>query len=150
MLEFLTTQLLWWHWIAFGIFLITLEIFTGTFMMLGLGLTAMLVGIVDNLFHISIEMQLSLWMILSLLSLFIWFRYFKDTNIETSGQSNYSLETEGTIEKEILPNNRGTVRFDSPVLGNTVWTATSKEKIEPNSRVKIVEIKGQLIEVAKI
>ena len=150
MLEFLTTELLWWHWIAFGIFLITLEIFTGTFMMLGLGLTAMLVGIVDNLFHISIEMQLSLWMILSLLSLFIWFRYFKDTNIETSGQSNYSLETEGTIEKETLPNNRGTVRFDSPVLGNTVWTATSKEKIEPNSRVKIVEIKGQLIEVAKI
>jgi len=150
MLEFLTTQLLWWHWIAFGIFLITLEIFTGTFMMLGLGLAAMLVGVVDNLFHISIEMQLSLWIILSILSLLIWFKYLKDNSVENSGQSNYSLETEGTIEREILPNSRGTVRFDSPVLGNTVWTATSKEKIEPNSRVKIIEIKGQLIEVAKI
>jgi len=150
MLEFLTTQLLWWHWIAFGIFLITLEIFTGTFMMLGLGLAAMLVGVVENLFHISIEMQLSLWIILSILSLLIWFKYLKDNSVENSGQSNYSLETEGTIESEILPNSRGTVRFDSPVLGNTVWTATSKEKIEPNSRVKIIEIKGQLIEVAKI
>jgi len=150
MLELLTENLLWWHWVIFGISLITLEIFTGTFMMLGLGLAAMLVGVIDNLFTTSLEIELSLWMILSILSLIIWFKYLKDQSIENSGQSNYTLDTLGSVEKEIKPNARGRVRFDSPVLGNTVWTATSKEELPLNSRVKIIEIKGQLIEVAKI
>ena len=147
MLELLSTELLWWHWIAFGLFMVTLEIFTGTFMMLGLGVAAMFVGVTDNLFKTSLETELLLWIILSILSLVLWFKYLKNPNIETSGQSNYSLETLGTVENEILANKRGSVRFDTPVLGNTTWFATSKESISEGSRVSIVEVKGQLIEV---
>ena len=150
MLEILTQQLLWWHWIVFGIFLITLEIFTGTFILLGLGLSAMLVGLIDHTFHLSIEMELTLWMMLSLLSLLVWFKFFKNQTVENAGQSNYALETQGRVEKKIESNGRGTVRFDRPLLGNTLWIATSKEAIETGSRVKIIAIKGQLIEVAKI
>lgn len=147
MIELLSTELLWWHWIAFGLFMVTLEIFTGTFMMLGLGVAAMFVGVTDNLFKTSLETELLLWIILSILSLVLWFKYLKNPNIETSGQSNYSLETLGTVEKEISANKRGSVRFDTPVLGNTTWFATSKESISEGSRVSIVEVKGQLIEV---
>ena len=150
MLEFLSNYLLWWHWIAFGIFLITLEIFTGTFIMLGLGVASMLVGASDNLFKTSLETELILWMILSVLSLVLWFKYIKDPHQESSGQSNYSLDTQGVITKTINANARGEVKFDRPVLGNTSWTATSKETIEINSRIKIIQVKGQLIEVAKI
>ena len=150
MLEFLTTNLLWWHWVVFGIFLITTEIFIGTFFMLGLGLAAMIVGVIDNLFGIGLEMELAIWMILSLISILIWFKYLKDDSVDYSGQSNYSLETEGTIEEAIIANGRGKVKFDSPVLGNTVWHATAKEAIALGSRIKIVEIKGQLIEVEKL
>ena len=150
MLETLSTQLLWWHWIAFGLILVTSEIFIGTFMMLGLGVSAMLVGAIDNLFKTSIEFELFLWIILSLLSLFLWFKYLKNPNIESSGQSNYSLDTLGVVTKAIAPNGRGEVKFDTPVLGNTTWFATSKEEIEENSRIKIVQVKGQLIEVAPL
>jgi len=150
MLEFLTMNLLWWHWVVFGIFLITLELFIGTFILLGLGLASMLVGVLDNLFQTSLELELSLWILFSILSLRVWFKYLKDPSIETSGQSNYSLETLGTIEKYIKANGRGSVHFDTPVLGNTLWTATAKENLEINTRVRIIEIKGQLIEVTKI
>jgi len=150
MLEFLTNSLLWWHWVVFGIFLITTEIFIGTFFMLGLGLAALIVGGVDNLFSLSIEMQLLLWIILSILSILIWFKYLKDESVEYSGQSNYSLETEGTVEEAIPANGRGKVKFDTPVLGNTTWHATSKEDIPTDSRIKIIEVKGQLIVVASI
>jgi len=150
MLEFLTMNLLWWHWVVFGIFLITLELFIGTFILLGLGLAAMLVGVSDNLFNTSLEMELTLWILLSILSFIIWFNYLKDPSVENSGQSNYSLETLGTIENSIVTNGRGSVSFDTPVLGNTRWTATAKENLEMNTRVRIIEIKGQLIEVAKI
>lgn len=150
MIEQLSTNLLWWHWIAFGLILVTSEIFIGTFMMLGLGVSAMLVGAIDNLFKTSIEFELFLWIILSLLSLFLWFKYLKNPNIENSGQSNYSLDTLGVVTKAIPHNGRGEVKFDTPVLGNTTWFATAKENIEENSRIKIVQVKGQLIEVAPL
>lgn len=147
MIELLSTELLWWHWIAFGLFLVTLEIFTGTFMLLGLGVAAMLVGAIDNLFKISLEQELILWIVLSILSLLLWFKYLKNPQTEDSGQSNYTLDTLGVVTKEIFHNGRGEVRFDTPVLGNTTWFATSKEDIKEGSRVSIVEVKGQLIEV---
>jgi len=150
MLEFLMNHLLWWHWIIFGIVLVTFEIFISTFLMLGLGLAAIIVGLIDNLFNISLEIQLSLWIVLSLLSIFIWFKYLKDTTIQMVGQSNYTLNMEGVIQKAILANGRGKVKFDTPVLGNTIWHATSKHDIPINSRVKIVKIQGQLIDVEKI
>ncbi|HHD81825.1 MAG TPA: NfeD family protein [Campylobacterales bacterium] len=149
MLELLSTELLWWHWIAFGLFLVTSEIFIGTFMMLGLGVAAMLVGVTDNLFKTSLETELLLWIILSILSLVLWFKYLKNPQTEDSGQSNYTLDTLGVVTKEITHNGRGQVQFDTPVLGNTNWFATSKEDISEGSRVAIVEVKGQLIEVKK-
>ncbi len=147
MLEYLTTNLLWWHWVVFGLILITTEIFLGTFLMLGLGVAAMLVGATDNLLSLSLEMELALWIILSLISIVLWFKYLKDNSIEYSGQSNYSLTTQGVVEETIEANGRGKVKFDTPVLGNTIWHATSKEEISAGSRIKIVEIKGQLIVV---
>jgi len=149
MIEFLSTELLWWHWIAFGILLVTTEIFIGTFVMLGLGVAALLVGATDMLFKLSVELELTLWLLLSLASIALWFKYLRTPIVDSSGQSNYTLDTLGVITKEIPHNGRGEVRFDTPVLGNTVWFATSKEPLEEGSRVSIVEVKGQLIEVQK-
>jgi membrane protein implicated in regulation of membrane protease activity len=149
MIELLSTNMLWWHWIAFGLFLVTLEIFTGTFMMLGLGVAAMLVGAMDGLFKTSIETELLLWILLSVISLVLWFKYLRTPHVDASGQSNYTLETLGVVTREIPHNGRGEVKFDTPVLGNTVWFATSKESLSEGSRISIVEVKGQLIEVEK-
>jgi len=149
MIEFLSTELLWWHWIAFGILLVTTEIFIGTFVMLGLGVAALLVGATDMLFKLSVELELTLWLLLSLASIALWFKYLRTPIVDSSGQSNYTLDTLGVITKEIPHNGRGEVRFDTPVLGNTVWFATSKEPLEEGRRVSIVEVKGQLIEVQK-
>jgi len=150
MIEYLSTNLLWWHWIAFGIALLTLEIFSGTFMMLGLGLAAIIVGAIDVFHPLSIELQLSIWIGFSVIAVALWFKYMQDRSIESSGQSNYALDTKGIVTQTILANERGKVRFDTPILGDSTWMATSKESLEKDTRIKIIEIKGQLIEVAKI
>jgi len=150
MIEYLSTNLLWWHWVAFGLALLTLEIFSGTFMMLGLGLAAIIVGAIDILYPISIEMELTIWLLLSVVAIALWFKYMQDNTVESSGQSNYSLETLGSITKNIPQNGRGEVKFDTPVLGNTTWAATSKEDLKIDTRIKIVEVKGQLIVVAAL
>lgn len=149
MIDFLSEIILWWHWIILGILLIIIELGIGTFFILGLGIAAILVGILDLLIGLSFTGALGIWILFSILTIIIWFKYYKETTISTSGQSNKGLDTLGTVSKEIKANGRGEVMFDSPVLGNTSWDATSKNDIEIGSRVTIKEINGQLIVVEK-
>jgi len=147
LIEFLNETVLWWHWIVFGIVLLIVEMSTGTFFMLGLGVAAILVGIIDTLLGTSFTVELSIWIVLSILAIAVWFKWFRELPVTDSGQSNYRLDTLGTVLEEIHPHARGKVTFDTPVLGNTSWHATSKVDLLKNTRVKIVEVNGQLIEV---
>jgi len=151
MLEFLSTALLWWHWIIFGLLLLIIEIFTGTFIMLGLGIAATIVGISDFILILSLNKELIVWSISSILIIIILFKYFKkNSKKDKSGQSDYAIGTKGIVEEPIDAHGRGKVKFNTPILGNTIWYATAKEDIPLLSEVKVVNIKGQLIEVEKI
>ena len=147
MITFLNETVLWWHWIILGIVLLIAEITAGTFFMLGLGIAAIITGCIDLLFETSFTAELFIWITLCLISIAAWFTWVKEKTITQSGQSNYRLDTLGTVTQEIKPHRRGTVLFDAPVLGNTTWHATAKINIAKETRVKIVEINGQLIEV---
>ena len=151
MLDFLANTLLWWHWIIFGLLLLIFEIFTGTFIMLGLGIGAAIVGVADLIFILSLNKELFIWSIFSIIMITILFKYFKDNSPkDKSGQSDYAIGVKGVVEEPIDANGRGKVKFNTPILGNTIWYATAKEDIPILSRVKIVKVKGQLIEVEKI
>lgn len=147
MITLLNESLLWWHWIILGIILLIAEMSTGTFFMLGLGAAAILVGVMDLVFDTSFTVELLVWILLSLLAIGAWYKWLREPDRTDSGQSNYRLDTLGTVEETIEPHSRGKVKFDAPVLGNTVWHATAKVTIKRTTRVKIVQISGQLIEV---
>lgn len=142
--------MLWWHWIVIGIVLMIIELNIGTFFILALSVAAILVGIVDFFMPMSLSGQLLWWIIFSLIGVALWYRYIKTKTYTKSGQSNYKLDTLGTVTEPIEAFKRGKVAFDSPVLGNTLWHATAKIDIEAGARVCIVQINGQLIEVAPI
>ncbi|EIF50241.1 hypothetical protein SULAR_09214 [Sulfurovum sp. AR] len=150
MIEFLNETVLWWHWIVFGIALLILDMSMGTFFILGLGIAAIIVGILDIFLDTSFTLELTIWMILSILVIAVWFKWFREEPVTESGQSNYRLDTLGVVMEDIQPHSRGKVTFDTPVLGNTSWHAISKVDIAKGTRVKIVQISGQLIEVAPI
>ena len=150
MIALLNETVLWWHWIVFGIILLILEMNIGTFFMLGLGIAAIIVGILDTFIDISFTMELSIWIVLSILAIVAWFKWFREPPITESGQSNYRLDTLGMVMEDIQPHSRGKVIFDTPVLGNTSWHAISKVDIDKDTRVQIVQINGQLIEVEPI
>ena len=147
MVAFLDTGVLWWYWIVVGLILLILEMNTGTFVVLGLGIAAVVVGLLDYAMPMTFMNQILIWIVLSLFSLWAWKRWFKNKHVSDSGQSNYNLDTLGTVLEAIEPHHRGKVTFDTPVLGNTSWTATSTQSIAKDARVKIVDIHGQLIEV---
>jgi len=147
MVTLLNETVLWWHWIVIGFILLILEMNTGTFVILGLGIAAIIVGLLDFTMHLSFTAEVLMWTILSVLSFIAWKKWAKVKHISNSGQSNYNLDTIGTVTKAIAPHSRGKVTFDTPVLGNTSWTATATQNIAKDTRIKIVEIHGQLIEV---
>lgn len=150
MIALLNETVLWWHWIVFGITLLILDMTMGTFFILGLGVAAIIVGVIDTLVSTSFTVELTIWMILSILAIAAWFKWFREPPITESGQSNYRLDTLGIVMEDIQPHSRGKVTFDSPVLGNTSWHATAKVDIDKDTRVQIVQINGQLIEVEPI
>ena len=150
MLALLSENILWWHWIVAGLVLLITEMNIGTFIFLGLGLAAVVVGIVDFFANTTFTTEIVIWTILSIIALIAWKRWFKEQTVSNIGQSNHSFGTQGTVVETILPHQRGKVLFDAPVLGNGTWHATANEKIEKGSRVKITEVNGQIMEVTEI
>ena len=150
MIEFLTQNILWWHWVILGFILIMLEINTGTFLLLGLGVASLIVGILTIFLELSFNTELLLWILLCVVFIVSWKMFVKDKNDSKSGQSDDNLDTLGKVEEEILSHQRGKVRFNTPVLGSTFWSATADTKIEKGSTVRIITVRGQLIEVEKI
>ncbi len=149
MVEFLNQYVVWWHWVVLGLIFIITEMATGTFISLGLGVAAIIVGLIDLLLGMGVVYQLLLWIILSVAIIAALFKWFKSQpTVSETGQSSYRFDTLGTVTEEIHPHHRGKVAFDTPVLGNTVWHATSDYDLPEGSRIKIVEVNGQLIEVA--
>ncbi len=150
MFEIINSMMLWWHWIIIGIVLIILEIFITTFMTLWLGCSALIVGLLDYFFNLSFEIELTIWIILSIIFTYLWLKIFR-YKTEGSGKSNtqdYSIL--GVVEEDIEIGKKGRVHFDRPVLGDSDWLAISDNRIAKGSRVKIVDIVGQLIKVEEI
>ena len=150
LIVFLNDTILWWHWIVLGFILLILEMSTGTFIMLGLGVAAIIVGLLDITMQTSFTTEIVTWTALSIVSIWSWKKWVKTPHISNTGQSNHTLDTLGTVAEEIHPHQRGKVTFDTPVLGNTSWHATSTTELREGSRIKIVEINGQLITVEKV
>jgi membrane protein implicated in regulation of membrane protease activity len=150
LLTLLSETILWWHWIVIGLVLLIIEMNVGTFLFLGLGLAAAMVGVIDYLFHTTFLVELLTWTALSIFALAAWVKWFKEPAISTTGQSDHGLDVEGTVSVAIEPHRRGKVIFDSPVLGNSVWHASSDVSAAKGARVRIVEVNGQLIEVTPV
>ncbi|RUM74734.1 MAG: NfeD family protein [Sulfurovum sp.] len=150
MLAMLNETVIWWHWIAFGLILLILEVNTGTFILLGLGIAAISVGIIEYLHPITFTYQVLIWTALSAGYLLAWKKWINEKHVSETGQSNYNLDMLGTVTEAIRPHHKGKVHFDIPVLGQTEWIAIADEPIAKGERVKIIEIIGQLIKVEKI
>ncbi len=149
MIEFLMHNLLWWHWIAFGIILVVAEIVVPLFVVIWFGLAAIMIGVLDLFLATAFIPEFALWIGLSLVLLFLWFRYFQQKDLTESGQADFRLDTKGIVTETIAHGERGKVRFEAPVLGSSQWQATSDETLQIGDVIRIVDINGQLIKVKK-
>lgn len=150
MIDFLSHAIAWWHWIIIGIVVMIFEMVSFTFIFLAFGIAFIFVGIIDFFFATDINTELIIWITLSTAFIIIWYMFFRTKLISHAGQSSNMLDTMGRVEAEIKAYERGKVMFDIPVLGSKRWSASAKENIKEGARIRILEVKGQLLMVEEV
>lgn len=144
--------LLWWHWAIAGFGFILAELLMPAFVIFWFGLGAFLVMLALLLVpDLSPTAQILLWSLSSVLMVVLWFKVFKQSLHKiTIGRSSAHIEGEiGLLAEPVAPFKKGKVRFQKPILGSDSWECVANEPISAGSRVKVVQIEGSLITVAK-
>jgi len=145
-------QIEWWYWIVGGVGLLLCELAVPVFVLVWFGLSAIIVGILLAILpSVSLTAQLSLWLIFSLILVGYWFRVFRPGQHKTRvGMADGNLIGEiGLLTHPVAPFQKGEVRFQKPLLGSEVWACISEEEIAVGERVRIVQVEGSLLKIAK-
>ena len=147
-------EVLPWHWVVFGIALVVSEAFLATFFILWFGVAAVIVGgLLLVLPALPLPWQVFMWSLLSVSVAVAWFKYLKPLAVDRTkaGLSLEALTGEvGQVLKVPTAENRGTLRFPAPLLGNDEWLIISQDQLEIGDRVSVSAISGNALIVAKV
>jgi len=151
MVEFLNNNILWWYWIVMGLIFMILEVLDGQFIIFGLGVSSIIVGIIKLLFpSISFTILLFMWGILSL-SIFIFLQKYRHAKrMERIKKEDKKYQMIGIVTEEIKDYGEGRVMFEEPLIGSKEWKAIAEKNIPKGAKVKIVNISGQIIKVKEV
>jgi membrane protein implicated in regulation of membrane protease activity len=146
--------ILWWHWLTFGLILISAELFIPSFTIVWFGLGACLVGLFLYLFpESSFTVQLFTWTATSSVLTLLWFRILKPKMVDktTAGMSQEAILGEAgmVIKSNFTSLDKGRVRFTLPVLGAEEWDFTSVDLLQPGDYVRVSGIDGHVLKVEK-
>lgn len=150
-MEWLDSTIAYWHWLVLGLILIALEIFTAGFVLLWLGASALVVGVLSFLFDLSVSLELLIWTVLSVAELFIWFRFvqprFRDKTL--SGMSKEAVVGQVGLVIQANLGERGRLRFSMPLLGSDEWSFICNEPLSVGDRVSVIDVSGNTLVVAR-
>lgn len=146
-------DLAYWHWLVFGIVLVVAEIFVSGFTILWFGLGAIVVGLVKAAApELSFSLELSIWLLSSCLFTLLWFKYFKPRMVDrtTAGIAREAVIGEtGHVIRKPIDEQRGMVRFATPLLGSDEWEFLCGQPVDVGDRVFVTEVSGNTLVVNK-
>ncbi len=148
-MQILLTDILWWHWLIFGLILVVAEIIVPSFVVIWFGIAAIVVAVLDWIFDMHFSSQLFWWILFSVSFLYIWFKVYKPATKTKVGEDDEGMGTKGIVIETIKPLGRGRVKFEVPILGSSEWVVTADEEIEKGTQVISVETLGNMIKVKK-
>ena len=146
-------ELLYWHWLVFGMLLVAGEIFIPSFTILWFGLGALVVGLLMLVLELNFPAQILIWTVSSMLCTVLWFKYFKPRMIDKTNAGisrDAAIGEAGQVIKVPTEHSRGQMRFTTPVLGNDEWDFICDSEVALGDRVHIKEISGNTLIVVKL
>ena len=145
-------ELAWWHWAVGGIVLILAELAIPSFVLIWFGLGGLVVALALVAANIGLTAQLALWLLVSLVLVFGWFKVFKPNMHKTRvGMADANVVGEvGMLVRDVAPFEKGSVRFQKPILGDDVWECIADETIRSGERVKVLAVEGSFLKVGSV
>ncbi len=146
-------QVLYWHWLVFGMLLIMVEIFLPSFTALWFGLGAILAGAVLFVMpDLALGWQIFIWAVASVIFTLSWFKYFKPLAVDRTkaGLSREAIVGESAqVIKAAHGEERGHLRFTTPILGSEEWPFISTDDVVVGDRVVVRDVSGNTLIVDK-
>ncbi|HSM89216.1 MAG TPA: NfeD family protein [Desulfobacterales bacterium] len=143
----------YWHWIVFGMLLILTELLVPSFTIFWFGLAGLIVGGVLLVAPTTtFTWQLFLWALGACLMTFLWFKLFKPLMADRT-KAGISREAivgkDGQVIKAPCQDQRGMLRFTTPVLGSEEWPFICEQAVAVGERVVVTDISGNTLIVGK-
>lgn len=143
-------QLLYWHWLVFGMLLILAELFIPSFTIIWFGLGAVLVGLLSWVgFSLELQWQLLLWVLLSAGFTAAWFRWIKplSKDMTKAGTAKEALLGQRCllIKVPATEGARGECRFSVPILGSDTWPCLIEGEAMAGDTVIVKDILGNAV-----
>ncbi len=152
MLEWLNTDIAYWHWLIFGLCLVMAEMILFSFVALWFGISAIIVGLLLLIMPLDFSFQLLIWVVLSIFNVFAWFKWVSPhlKNKTFSGMAREGMlgQTGTVLEYNSLHEGRGTLRFSAPILGNDEWQFICTDIVAIGDRVIVREFSGNTLIVS--
>ncbi|MEQ1488269.1 MAG: NfeD family protein [Methylotenera sp.] len=139
-----------WLWGVLGLVLLAAEMATGTFYVLWFGVAALIIAVLTWLMpSMSVAVQLFLFSILSIGSLFVWRSYYKKTETHSRvGQAQgEEIGRVGTIIEPVSAMQNGRIQFTQGVMGSREWVAVADEAIEAGKQAVVIAVEGNSLRV---
>ncbi len=137
-----------WHWLAFGLALLALELVGTAGYFLWIGISAMLVGALLGALPIGWQMQWLSFASFSLITTWLWWR--RQLSSDKQSDSNRELNQR---EKQLVGQ---TARIDTDIqkgkcrirLGDTTWSAVSSHDLKAGTEVIVTAVDGIVLKIA--
>jgi len=143
----------YWHWLVFGMVLVIAELIIPSFTIFWFGLAGIIVGGVLLLApQTSFTWQLFFWAIASGGMTFLWFKFFKPLMADRT-KAGISREAIMGATGQVIQiperDQRGVVRFTTPLVGAEEWPFICEQKVASGDRVAVTDISGNTLIVTK-
>jgi len=146
-------KILYWYWLVFGMLLIIAELFIPSFTIFWFGLGAIIVALILWLLpDMAVSWQLFIWAMASIVFTILWFKFFKPlmTDRTKAGISREAIMGEsGQVIKIPGADQRGIVRFTTPLLGADEWPFICEHEVAAGDRIFVKDVSGNTLIVEK-
>lgn len=134
-----------WHWLAFGLVLLAIELAGTAGYFLWLGLSALIVGVLLSVIPMSWQLQWVAFAAFALITTWLWWRrQFKsdkasDANRLLNQKSKQLVGQVVRLETD-FPAGKGRIK-----VGDTTWSAQSDIDIKAGQQVEIIQVNGIIL-----
>lgn len=144
----LLEQVNYWHWLAFGLALLALELIGTAGYFLWIGISAMLVGALLGALPIGWQMQWLSFASFSLITTWLWWRRQLSSDKQSDSTRDLNQREKQLIGRKtrlLEPVQKGNCRIK---LGDSSWSAMSTHDIDAGEEVLITAVDGIVLTIS--